>query len=289
MLRSSVPRSVQRCVTARQRGFTILEAVIVIVLTGIIASITTAFIIRPVQDYTDISRRAQLVDAAELALRRMARDIRQALPNSLRIAGGGTVLEMLNTVDAARYRDEPPPSTAAAILDFTIPDTDFDVIGALQNFAAINTVSDQVVIYNLSATGASNNAYVGDNRATLTGGTTATHIQLAAATLFPLASPSQRFYVIDEPVTYLCDTGANTLRRYAGHNIVASQLAVDTNAELLAQGASSALMTDFVNSCQFSYQPGTPQRAGLVTLRLTLRDGGESITLLHQVHVHNSP
>ena len=224
-----------------------------------------------------------------MALRRMARDIRQALPNSIRITGGGQVLEMLNTVDAARYRDEAPPSTANAILDFTLPDSDFDVIGALQNFAAINIATDDVVVYNLTATGASSNAYVGDNRVQLGGGTTATHINLAAATLFPLASPTQRFYIVDEPVAYICDTGANTLRRYASHNIVANQLAVDTDAELLAQGASSALMTDFVTACAFNYQPGTPQRAGLVTLRLTLRDSGEMITLLHQVHVQNSP
>lgn len=278
-----------RVKTGDQAGFTLIEAVIVIILIGIIASITSAFIIRPVQDYTDITQRAQLVDAAEMALRRMARDIRQALPNSVRIAGGGTVLEMLNTVDAARYRDEAPPSTATAVLDFVLPDTDFDVIGSLQNFAAINTATDDVVIYNLTATGANNNAYVGDNRAQLGGATTATHINLAAATLFPLASPTQRFYIIDEPVVYLCDTGANTLRRYDGHNIVANQFTVDTDAELLAQGASSALMTEFVSACAFSYQPGTPQRAGLVTLRLTLRDGGEMITLLHQIHVQNSP
>lgn len=273
----------------RQRGFTLLEVVIVVVLTGIVASLTSAFISRPAEDYIDISRRARLVDAAEMALRRMARDIRQALPNSVRVGAGGAVLEMINVVDAGRYRAAPPPALANAVLDFTLPDTDFDVIGSLQNFAAINAAADQVVVYNLTSTGAGSNAYVGDNRAALAAGTTPTHIRLAAATLFPLASPSQRFYVIDQPVSYLCDTGAGTLSRFDGYALAASQASVDTAAELLAAGATAALMTEFVSSCTFTYQPGTPQRAGLVTLRLALRDSGEAITLLHQVHVYNTP
>ncbi len=44
-----------------------------------------------------------------------------------------------------------------------------------------------------------------------------------------------------------------------------------------------------VSNCNFSYQPGTYQRAGLVTLRLQLTDEGETVTLLHQIHVENAP
>lgn len=273
---------------ARSAGFTLIEIVIVIVVTGILATIVVAFITSPILGFTDTTRRAGLVDAAEQTLRRMARDIRQALPNSIRIAGGGSVIEMLNVVDAGRYRGDPPPNDSDAILDFTAPDTDFDVIGPLQNFPAINTASDEVVIYNLTATGPTNSAYVGDNRAALSSGaTSATHIQLAAATQFPLASPRQRFFVVDTPVTYLCNAGQ--LHRYDGYTITANQANVDTEGELLAAGAARALMTEQVAACTFTYQPGTSQRAGLVTLSLVLTDQSESIRLLHQVHVYNTP
>jgi MSHA biogenesis protein MshO len=50
-------------------------------------------------------------------------------------------------------------------------------------------------------------------------------------------------------------------------------------------------MADNVDSCSFTYTPGTSQRAGLLTLDLTIRDPatGEQIRLLHQVHVDNVP
>ncbi len=272
-----------------QRGFTLIEAIIVIVISGIVAGVVAAFIGGPVRGFVDSGRRAQLVDAAELALRRMARDLRRALPNSVRIDATDTVLELMHTVDAARYRDDPPPGAPPNVLSFTAADAEFDVIGALQNFAEIDTANDSLVIYNLTATGPASNAYVGDNRAALAPGTTATHIQLAAATLFPQASPRQRFFVIDTPVTYLCDLGNETLTRYDGYAINASQSAVDTDAELLAAGAVPALVSRHVSACTFRYQPGTSQRAGLVTLRLVLSDQGETVTLMHQVHVYNTP
>jgi len=268
----------------RHRGFTLIEMVIVIVLTGILAGIMAAFISGPILGFAQTSRRAELVDAAELALRRMARDVRRSLPNSIRIDGTGSFIEMLNVVDAARYRDDPPPGNAGAILDFATPDAEFDVLGNLQNSALINATPHQLVIYNLTPTGPANNAYLGDNRAPIAT-TTPTHIQLAAATLFPLASPRQRFYVIDEPVTYGCSVGAGELRRYSGYGIAAAQ----PGAAALSVAPNQALMTEHVAACNFTYQPGTSQRAGLVTLRLVLSDTGESITLLHQVHVYNTP
>ncbi len=274
----------------RCTGFTLIEMIIVIVLTGIIASIVAAFVSGPVLGFMQTSRRAELVDAAELALQRMTRDVRRALPNSIRVDASGTVIEMLNVVDAGRYRSDPPPGNPANLLDFSAPDTDFDVLGPLQNFASINPSADEVVIYNLSATGPSNNAYVGDNRAALnSAATTASHIQLAAAMQFPLASPRQRFYVIDTPVTYLCNVGGGVLQRYDGYAITASHSGIDEDSELTTAGATRALMTEHVSACAFTYQPGTSQRAGLISLRLVLSDGGENVTLLHQVHVYNTP
>ena len=46
----------------------------------------------------DSSRRSALGDTADLALRRMSRDLKAALPNSVRItnAGGTMLLEYLN-------------------------------------------------------------------------------------------------------------------------------------------------------------------------------------------------
>ena len=50
-------------------GFTLVEAIMVIVITGILAGMVAVFIKAPVDGYVDSVRRAELTDAADTALR----------------------------------------------------------------------------------------------------------------------------------------------------------------------------------------------------------------------------
>lgn len=262
---------------AGQAGFTLVELVVVIVIVGILGALGGMFIVQPIQAYLDVARRAELVDAAESALRRMQRDLRAALPNSIRIAtsGGTTYLEYLPIVEAGLYQARGPGD----ILDFTQADDAFTVVpGSLQSAPAAGS---QLVIYNLVAQGSLANAYGGDNRASVAGGSTTSLINLSPPKLFPLASPHQRFYLVGAPVTYACNPGDGTLRRYGDYGFNAAQP--------MPPGGGGALVTRHIESCQFTYAVGTSQRGGLVTLNLSLEKDGERITLLHQVHVGNTP
>ncbi|WP_432822723.1 type II secretion system protein [Trichloromonas sp.] len=259
-------------------GFTLIELITVIVLVGILAAMGGAFISRPVEGYVALSRRVELVDSAEGALRRMQRDIREALPNSVRISGGGKTLELLHTSDGGRYRAQGPGD----ILDFSNPaDTGFDILGTLN---ASPAAGSWLVIYNLSDQAATGNAYLAnaDNRfAVDVGASTVNYLQYlpkAPPAAFPLPSPYQRFFLVDTPVSYVCDLGANTLTRYDGY--VISPAPVLGGGDLVARN---------VTGCDFSYQAGTSQRAGLVTLKLTIEEDSEKVQLLQQVHVVNSP
>ena len=62
----------------------------------------------------------------------MGRDVKVALPNSVRITTSGTVtaLEFLGTLDAARYVDGAPLANQALVLDFTAADGAFSSTGA---------------------------------------------------------------------------------------------------------------------------------------------------------------
>ena len=111
----------------REHGFTLIELVVTIAVGSVVVAFMAMFIVMPMNAYTAQTRRAALVDASDSALRFMARDIRSALPNSVRVSTSGSVsaLELLATADGARYQDNGPVSNPALVLDFTAPDAAF--------------------------------------------------------------------------------------------------------------------------------------------------------------------
>jgi MSHA biogenesis protein MshO len=283
---------------ARQDGFTLIELVVTLVISTIVVSFVALFISGPVQGFADQSRRVRLVDSADAALERIGRDIRRSLPNSVRTTSSGSVraLEVLSTVDGGRYRAQ-PPGTTDQILDFASADGSLNVLGPFTQVAKpFSSTAHHLAVYNVGVPGA--NAYELVNVIT-PDGTTITidadgvagedRVTLAPPFRFAYASPTQRVFLVDGPVTYLCDTVLGTLLRYEGYDIEASQTSVDTHGELLAAGATASLMANQVTGCAFDYTPGTAERAGLVSLQIVVSAQGETVSLLSQVHVDNVP
>lgn len=284
-----------------------IELIIVMVISSIIAMIGSQVISRPVTAYANLSQRTQLVDAADASLKRMIYELRAALPNSVRIGCSGKCIEFLRTVDGGRYRRSAPGN----VLSFNQSALDangFEVLGNLSATASITTSSNAdhcrtgsahcLVIYN---TGQTNyDAYKLDNVATIsnvTGSPTVIQFTFPVGKVaFPAASPRQRFHIVDTPISYLCDdTGNNKITRYQDYPITPSHNDVDSNTELLAfAGTKSAIVTNKVSSCNFSYNTGSPARSALLTIRLTLSENmtsgnTESISLLQQAHITNTP
>jgi len=273
----------------RARGVTLIEMIVVIAITGILAAAVAVFIRRPVEGYVDAARRAELSDIADTALRRITRDLRNALPNSIRVtaAGGVNYLEYLQVSGGGRYRSEVDSGGAGDPLNFTIADATFNVIGPMPAMAA----GDSIVIYNLNWDPAivTANAYVGDNRAAYASNT-ATTVTLSAAKLFPYASPGKRFQVVQFPVTYACDPVGGTVRRVAGYAIQAAQ-PNNVAAPPLSTAPSNTLLATSITSCSFTYVAGSgsTQRTGVVSLTLQVEQAGEKVKLFQQAHVNNVP
>jgi MSHA biogenesis protein MshO len=290
----------------RQAGFTLIESVMVIVITGILAGMVAVFIRAPVDSYIDMARRAELTDIADTATRRIARDIRLALPNSVRhsTSGDDHCIEFIPTKAGGRYRASQTSTSTGDILDFSAVDTSFDMLGLNATMPASSQIvqDDVVVVYN---DGFSGNAYAGTNGvkvASLGAGDTAgtNKINLVAAGVgspfngkaFPAASPTNRFQVISKDehvVSYACS--ANTLSRYS--RTLTSAWGQPADCAAMVAGATAATLATGVTACSIIYQPPGSGlgagRFGIVSISLAVTQSGESVNLYQQVSVGNSP
>jgi MSHA biogenesis protein MshO len=304
------------------RGVTLIEMIVVIAITGAIAAGVALFVRRPVEQYVDSARRAELTDLADTALRRLTRDLRTALPNSIRVTvvGSAAYLEYLETRAGGRYRGEVPDAPVASgattcpdlaptdgfadenVLRFGAADTCFGAVGGLANLAGVAAGSDYVVVYNLGPGNTSADAYetgaaTGGNKAritTATAGAGSEDVIRFSSNTFTFGSPGKRFHVVTGPVTYACDPTLRQLRRISGYAIQSAQ-PTDINAAPLSTATVKALLAQNVNTCSsiFTYDTSAvDQRTGVVGLSLAIADPSapsEVVRLFHQVHVNNAP
>lgn len=275
----------------QQRGFTLVELIIVVVITGIIAGMVAVFIQKPIEGYFDTVRRAALSEEADSALRFVARDLRSALPNSIACTASGMSFVAIRS--GGRFREAQTATNSGTPLVFGSASTTFGFIGSGASATtsdargnAVPVASSRVVVGNLSsgvvACYSSATSFVG-NAATLSA-LAAGSATFASATYPPaceLASATEpnpndrefgRFYVVDStPVAYVCDNASGLTRQKKG-------------------GAAVLLVAPtHVSACQIACEQ-TKARVQLVTFNLTLRDRqNELVTLLRRVTIVNRP
>ncbi len=275
---------------APARGFTLVESVLVITITGILAAVVGRFIVSPVQGYLSTQARAALGDQADLALRRIGRDLRIALPNSTRVSASGLALELIPTTGAARYATE-----SGNRLQFGSLATSFDLVGPPLTLSA----AQNLVFYNLGPGIVGSDAYADNSsagaqassnrRSSSNAAGPASSITMNSLAGLPVAgfAAPYRVFAVDPPVSYRCDLAGGTLTRYQGYGFVATQPDPPS-------GGSSAVLASGVSACRFSYEAAVvASRAALVSLALTLQtsttSGTESVSFHHAVHVDNLP
>jgi MSHA biogenesis protein MshO len=295
----------KRLPAAAQRGFTLVEAIIVIVIIGALSAVVAVFIRAPVQGYVDSVGRAEVSDQADLALRRMARDIRLALPNSIRVNTAGTAIEFLLTKTGGRYLAVEDEGSGQP-LDFLHPAPappvypSFTVVGPMPGTSTV-AAGDYVVVNNLGPGLAPADAYqfsqANRNIAVVRAYDAANSLitlqdnPFAAQTPTPLPSPNQRFQVVSGPVSYVCAARADgtlEITRQSGYSI-------SVNQNVPPQGAQSiAVLASRIDDCShvFQYDTAAAQRSALVIVALALRTRNQAdppIRLVQQVHVDNTP
>lgn len=271
----------------QSRGFTMVELVVSIVIAAIVVGFVATMIGTPIQAYLATSRRADLSDSAESALRSIDNDVRRALPNSVRVGSIGNlrILEIISVTASVSYREVWPERTPMA---FGTPIGQFSVVEP----AAFGN-GQRLIIDNRRTSGRS--AYTLTN--VITPPTTTISAQTAGAntditisppfrfTSYADRSANQRAYIVPSlgVIRYECDLGARVLRRYDLLPIVSSISTVSA--------ASTTIASD-ISACRFQALAGNAEHGGMAIVEITVSravsgSGTERLRMVRQIRVEN--
>jgi MSHA biogenesis protein MshO len=265
----------------RYGGFTMVELVVSMVIATILAGFVGLTMTTPVEAYLAQARRSELSDSAETAVRSLARDVRGALPESLRpgVVGGSEALEMIEVSAVAGYRvwESGDP------LDIDQSDSSFDAAGALLTGRRLNRLVVGASRANPTYDPYLNTAVITPVGPPISFDPANQSFTLPAPHRFPRGSTNQRAYAVVGTIRYVCDTVAGVLRRY-------ENLAIQPAMDPIAGGT---IVARDIAACTFRTQSSAAEHGGIAIVEITVSraTGGntEGLRVMRQLRVENPP
>jgi|GEM_PF-2240001 len=110
-------RSLKNRPTRRQQGFTLVELILVMVITGIIAVGSTQFIVNSVRGLNDLTRRDVMANSLRTSIDKIQRQLSRSAATSVRIRRNDNAqcLELLPIREQAFYTQAPIASSGTSI------------------------------------------------------------------------------------------------------------------------------------------------------------------------------
>ena len=267
-----------------QSGFTLVELVVVIVVLAVLGVGVTQFIVNSSQGYVDTAMRERQGSAARAAIERISRELRNALPNSARTSADNQCLEYVPVLGASIYTQVPLLSASNAFMSIPfVSSASAPSIGRVAVYPI-----DTAEIYSpatTSAAASSISPQLSSDAADLVD-TAAIRIELANEHRFLSDSPSRRWFMVDQPVSFCFSDGK--LFRYSQYGFNATQ-ALPGSGNLGTEAVPDRMLLAGGASGSFVVTPATLQRNALVQLNLELREQDEGVSISHEVQLRNVP
>lgn len=274
----------------KNNGFTLMELIIVIIILGVMSVGIGGFITLSTQTYVNVTERDELTSSARFAIERLNREIRNAVPNSIRVAVDNSTnptkqcLEFVPIVASTVY------TKLAVIPDAPVNNLTVIPFLTLKNANYVcNSCGDRVIVYPLSP----EDVYQNHNDNISKVFTIASYldpvINLTAGNVnFAEYSPTSRAFIFNEPVSYCVEHGV--LNRYSSYNFNQNQ-ELPPNSNILNGNYSLMAQNVFFNknNLPFTVLPASLQRNAVVQIKLNFTRDTETVIFDHAIHINNIP
>jgi MSHA biogenesis protein MshO len=274
---------------APARGFTVIELVVAMTVTAIVATFAVTLISAAPNTLEAATRRASLREDAVQALDRIEQEWLQAQPNTLRFrsAAGVLAIEHLTVLDSATLFSDLAAVPAAQRLTIGAPDAQFETLAPFTQLTLpFDATNVYLSLHSTALPGADAYALADvitapGTRIQVSASSAAgqDRVQLTPATTFTVMGSTHRIYLLAGPVTYLCDPVSGTLQRYSGYAITPNQALRDSDAKLMAAGAQRALLATGVGNCRIASSPSATAGQTIYSLTVTFRSGSDQVVL----------
>lgn len=274
------------------KGFTLIELVTVIIVLGVVSVGISGFIRTGVEIYTDSTDRDQLLGDSRFVVERINREIRMAVPNSVRV-----VTNSLNSIQCVEFVPSewvsfytslsvlPDTSTNATVVEwgnnpggFVWQAGDFAIVYPTNN----NEVYDISLNKRIAITaciddgGDSDCASADDPKGTS---------QLTLAATFDDYSPASRLYIARKTVSYCANANGDIYRNEI--NSISNTQEIHETGTLMAENLKNDISQ--TDEAPFRVYEATLTRNSLVQISLSFDRNEEIINYNSEVHVPNVP
>ena len=275
---------------SRVQGFTLIEFILVIIVLGIMATVTTSYLGLGARMYAESADRDKLLSQSRFAVERITRELRNVVPNSVRtwsdVNGSRQCIEFAPLVQAGRYQGSLVTGSASL---FSAADEWNDLVQLATTspvFMTVYPTNAPTDIYQKARVATTLNMSVNGSDSRV----------LDVTFSFPAAlpdSPSQRMYFMAAPIVY-CIVGTQ-LWRYQRSDIVESEATGNLpNGVLMADGLDNTPGTGFYaanNTLAFSFENSVVlTRNAVVHIRLAFRSNfNDTLVFNQEIHIPNVP
>lgn len=290
----------------KSHGFTLVEMVTVVIILGILMLGVSSFLIFGTRIFIDSTSVEQVMSQSRFAIERMTRDLRNAVPNSIRInTSSSTINGAKNFTNEWQCIEMMPISSSASYILAPVaplPAADSALVMQASNSAPL-TKDQLLLIYPLSPADVYTTADVTPGKlftiknisdSVLTNATT---VKFDNTVQFTEMSPRQRYFGVTGAVSYCFEKVTNELsllKRYSVYDFDDAAVRGPDDFKKGNNKVEGVLMAEnIVNTIAannpMTYTPGTLQNNAMVHLNPLFDVQGQALQYHHQVQVINVP